>query len=81
MGLTDGEIAQFDEGIFGICLPPQYYGYQSLDGFVHKGQSPVKSPQEEIETFRENLSESTRPDQQQTIPDSVKSDLEDLGYL
>lgn len=81
LGLTDEEIAQFDEDVFGIYLPPQYYGYQSLDGFGHKGQSPVESPQEEIETFRENLSESTGSDQQQTIPDSVKSDLEDLGYL
>ncbi|PSP77003.1 arylsulfatase [Halobacteriales archaeon QS_1_68_20] len=79
VGLSEREVAAYDEPRFGVALSPDYYGYESVDGFTEGGSSDRDSPGDVLAE-----SKSERPDLGRdgvTLDDDVESQLDQLGYL
>lgn len=79
VGLPEREVAAYDEPRYGVALSPDYYGYESVDGFTETGSPDRESPQEVLTELK-----SARPDLGRdgvTLDTDVESQLDQLGYL
>lgn len=70
----------------GIVIE-DYYGYDTIDGFVHEGSPPIPDPQAEIERIADGFETQPTHDEDGTggddeeLSEEVQANLEDLGYL
>lgn len=79
-GYDDETIDRYDEWQWGIALPTNYYGYETVDGFEERGSADEPHPRERLGEIRDDLDvRSVREDLD--YADSVKEELEYLGYL
>jgi arylsulfatase len=80
-GLDDDDIALYDQYRTGIVMPADYYGHESVDGFVERG-TPNSDPQESMTTLREALNvRDVESGNERTLSASTRDQLKRLGYL
>jgi arylsulfatase A-like enzyme len=77
----DEVINRYDTPLYGVVLPEDYYGWQTLDGFSHRGETDVPDPQSTMEELRNDL-EAVEIEEtgMVNVDDEVEQRLEDLGY-
>jgi len=80
-GFSNDEISKYDQYCIGIVMPENYYGHESVDGFVEHG-TPNSDSLELMATLRDSLDirdvEST---DKTTLSESTNEQLKRLGYL
>lgn len=72
---------RYDDPRLGYAAPPDFYGYESPDGFVSVGTAGVNDPRDRMATLHDALEEPPEPRGDDDVSDSVQSHLEDLGYV
>jgi len=80
-GIQNKEIKKYVENLNAIALSDDYYGYQTVDGFVDVGNCPIDDPQEKLDELVGELTRRTVNWEGQEVPESVETSLEDLGYI
>lgn len=78
-GVPERELREVDQPRYGIALSPDYYGYETVDGFTAEGTADREAPRTILEEF-----ESNRPELQRdgvSLDSDVESQLSQLGYL
>lgn len=80
-GMGEQKIDKYMKTLRGICLPDNYYGYQTVDGFVGKEDCPIGNPEDRLTKFVDRLDKIQITEQTQEISQSVEESLEDLGYI
>ena len=68
---------RYNEPLFGVCLPDGSYGYQSVDG--DRGDVPEKQLDRQIRSHTNTVpTDFSRSSME--VDDSIREQLEDLGY-
>ncbi|WP_164471735.1 sulfatase-like hydrolase/transferase [Halosimplex salinum] len=67
------------EPLCGGAAPPDYYGYDTVDGFEEQGSTTVENLTERIDRHREGLPRAGGEGDR--VPSGAESHLEDLGYM
>jgi len=80
-GMTDTEIQTYQESRLGVFLPPDYYGYGTLNAFEERGTSPVPDPKSVMQNLIDDLDREDVDYSGTDVPQSVESNLENLGYI
>lgn len=80
-GFDDDDIAPYNQYRTAIAMPVDYYGHESVDGFVERG-TPSGDPQEAMTTLRESLNvRDVESSNEQMLSAGTKDQLERLGYM
>jgi len=79
--VQDEQMVQaYDEPRFGLALNPNYYGYESIDGYKSEGEAEIEQdPLAVLATLKSGRPSLSRD--QPEFDDDVRSQLEKLGYL
>lgn len=72
-------IDQYNEPLYGYVAPPDYYGYQTVAGFVEDGESEPDDPRTRMEV-RLNDRDVRVVSGDTEVPDAIREQLEYLGY-
>lgn len=80
-GVSEAMLDEYDKPLYGVSLPRDYYGYETVDGYFEEGTTDLANPRNELNRLVERLDvrnpeETTGED----VPESVKRHLEYLGY-
>jgi arylsulfatase A-like enzyme len=73
---------RYDTPLRGIAIPPDYYGWETLEEFPEEGTTPEDDPRERLDALADELdvpdvSERSESD----VPADVLDRLEELGYV
>lgn len=73
------EVDRYDAEKHGYAGPPDYYGYETIDGFTETGTSSFDDPRRRMDDLLADREiRSVRGDTE--VPEAVKEQLENLGY-
>jgi arylsulfatase len=72
-------IERYDGPLHGYVGPPDYYGWESLDGFEETGRSDAADPRERLQTLLAEREVRT-VEEDTEVPDEISDQLEHLGY-
>lgn len=72
---------RYAESLTGYAAPPDYYGYETLDGYVETGTAEVADPRGRMAVLRDSLEEPPEHEGHGDVSGSVQSRLDDLGYV
>jgi arylsulfatase A-like enzyme len=79
-GFDDDDIDPYDQYRTGIAMPDDYYGHESVDGFVERG-TPNGDPRAAMTSLRESLDvRDVGSDNERTLSAATKDQLKRLGY-
>jgi arylsulfatase len=78
-GLSDAEVAAYDEPRFGLALPPNYYRHETLNEVSVIGKTDYDDPAGLLEELKAERPELDRTERE--LGEDVKSQLSQLGYL
>jgi arylsulfatase len=80
-GFDDDDIDPYDQYQTGVAMPVDYYGHESVDGFVERG-TPNGDPRKVMTALRELLDvRDVTSDDEGTLSASTNEQLRRLGYI
>jgi len=72
-------VAQYERELRGYAASKEYYGYETVDGFVETGDGEITGPRDRLRQLEESLDvREVRTENE--VPDEIKDQLEHLGY-
>ena len=77
-GFTQSQIDQYDQELYGIACAPDYYGFETPDGFRSSGTAD--DPRETLSQILDSMEKRTTREVSREEYDEIKSHLSDLGY-
>ena len=77
---SEQEFERYDKTLRGYAATVDYYGCETIDGFEEYGSERASNPQKRLRSLFDNL-DIRDVDSRNEIPDDVKQQLEDLGYV
>ncbi len=81
-GMSEQEIDGYMQPLNGICISENYYGYETLqEGFIETGNATVRNPRDRMQELSASLDKKTSDQKSEEIPESLESQLDDLGYI
>jgi arylsulfatase A-like enzyme len=74
---------EYDTSLYGYATSPDYYGYETPDGYVGTGTAEREGPRERMTVLRNQLEEPSERDKktEKEVSESVQTRLEELGYV
>lgn len=81
-GMSEEEIDRYMQPLNGICISENYYGYETLnEGFIETGNATIRNPRDRMQELSASLDKKTSDQKSEEIPESLESQLDDLGYI
>lgn len=80
-GIEGTIIDSYDQVLRGIALSEDYYGYETVDGFVESGDNSSKPGQERLQALVDTLDRAeVSTGEKEELSEDVVKQLKDLGY-
>lgn len=78
-GIPEEVIEKYNASLRGIAIPDDYYGYETVNGFVETGDAAQVDPKKRMDEILNTL-EIRDVSRETKLPEGIEQHLEALGY-
>lgn len=79
-GFSRERLESYDEPLYAIAAPRNYYGYETQDEFEETGTATISNPRDRLVELQKELQETKETATTEELTESVRHQLDDLGY-